>query len=242
LFDFLSPSVPTGAFAKQNKATKKATQQQEAGRDMTIEAREHALSSLNSGLQDSKPYFQQASNLFDGLVDDRQGATDMYYNSLGLNGQEGYDEALGAYQQGPGYQFALDEANKNVMRNSASMGGLRSGGTAAALSDRAQQLQNLEFGGWQDRLQGLDVMPALGMQSQGLQNLGNLFNQYGQNRANTYTNFAGPIQQGYGNVAGQHNNNASLIGQQASMQMGAEQQGIANAIGLLGGVSGFFGA
>lgn len=199
------------------------------------EGQSSAVGAISAGVDQAQPYLEQGSGLYDNLLADRQGATDMYYNSLGLNGQEGYDAALGAFQQGPGYQFALDQANQNVLRNNAAMGGVASGNTATALSDRAQQLQNMEFGNWQNRLQGLDVMPAISGKYNSLANLGSLFQGEGKDIAGVYGQFAPAIANQYGNMAG-------LIGQQQLMNANAQQQGISNALGLIGLGTSFFGA
>lgn len=111
---------------------------------------------LQEGYAEAAPFLEQAYGEFAPIREDRDQGWDMYMNSLGLGGQAGYDAALGAYQQGPGFQFALDQANQNVLRNQASLGGLNSGQTLMDLSDRAQQLQNLDFGNWQNRLAGFD--------------------------------------------------------------------------------------
>jgi hypothetical protein len=228
IFDFLAPEVDKGAQRRQTQLAESAT-------GAVKEGQKKAIGALDTGLQQARPHLRSAVDLFKGITDDRQNATDMYFNSLGLNGPEGNQAAIGAYQQSPGYGFALDQANQNVLRNQAATGALNSGGTLMGLSDRARELQNLDYGNWQDRLHGLDVLPAAQGQANQLQNLGGLFERTGQNKANTYGQFAPQISQGL-------NNQASLIGQQASANMAQEQQGWSNALGLLGGLSGFFGA
>jgi hypothetical protein len=228
LFDFLAPDVNQGAMNKQTELAKDAT-------GVVKKNQKKAIGAIDTGVTKAQPSYQQAVDLFKGITGDRQNATDMYFNSLGLNGPEGNQAAIGAYQQSPGYGFALDQANQNVLRNGAATGNLNSGATGMALSDRARELQNLDYGNWQSRLQGLDVLPAATGQAGQLQNLGRLFENQGTNKAQVYGQFAPQISQGM-------NNQASLIGQQQSAKMAAEQQGWANALGILGGVSGFFGA
>jgi hypothetical protein len=228
LFDFLAPDVNQGAMNKQTDLAKDATNTIKKGQ-------KKAIGAIDTATAQSKIPLKEAINLFSGITGDRQGATDMYYNSLGLNGPEGNQAAIGAYQQSPGYGFALDQANQNVLRNGAATGNLNSGATGMALSDRARELQNLDYGNWQSKLAGLDVLPAASQQAGALTNLGSLFENQGGRKAGVYTGMAPQIAQGY-------NNQASLIGQQESAKMAAEQQGWANALGILGGVSGFFGA
>jgi hypothetical protein len=231
IFDFLAPDINQGKMNQQTKLAQKAA-------NAPVEGQKKAIGALDTGLQQARPHLRSAVDLFKGITDDRQNATDMYFNSLGLNGPEGNQAAIGAYQQSPGYGFALDQANQNVLRNQAATGALNSGGTLMGLSDRARELQNLDYGNWQTRLQGLDVLPAATGQASQLQNLGGLFERTGQNKAGVYGQFAPQISQGM-------NNQASLIGQQQSAQMAAEQQGWANALGigsmLTGGLGAYWG-
>jgi hypothetical protein len=228
LFDFLAPQPNQGAMNKQTKLLENDSEDLEKQRNLAVRG-------IRTGYDSAIPLGQQGVDLFKGITEGRQGATDMYYNSLGLNGQAGNDAAFDAYQQSPGYGYALDQANQNVMRNQAATGSLRSGATGMALSDRAQQLQNLDYGNWQDRLHGLDVLPAAQTQATQMNNLGSLFTGKGKDMAQARLGFAGPMSQGA-------NNQASLIGQQQSANMAAEQQGWANALGILGGVTGGLGA
>jgi hypothetical protein len=231
LFDFLAPQPNQGAMNNQTNLLQDDSDDLEKQRRL-------ALKGIGAGYDSAIGLGQQGVDLFKGITDQRQGATDMYFNSLGLNGQTGNDAALGAYQQSPGYGFALDQANQNVLRNGAATGNLNSGATGMALSDRAQQLQNLDYGNWQDRLHGLDVLPAAQSQATQLNNLGNFFTGKGNAMADARLGFAGPMSQSA-------NNQASLIGQQQSANMAAEQQGWANALGigsmLTGGLGAYWG-
>jgi hypothetical protein len=234
LFDglFDAPEPNQGVFNQMNDIGEKALKfgKKNQGR---------AIDTITSNYNRGQDTLGDAVGLWDPVIGQRDQATEMYMNSLGLNGQEGYDAALGAYQQGPGFQFALDQANQNVLRNNAAMGGVASGNTAMALSDRAQQLQNLEFGNWQDRLHGLDNMSAYANKATALTNLGGMHAREGDAKAGVYTNMA-PV------VMGQFNNNASMLGQQESMRLAAEQQQnnmYASLLGAgLGAVGSFFGA
>lgn len=87
-----------------------------------------------------------------GLAPGDLSARAMYLNTLGLNGAEGNQAAVDAFHVSPGYQFQVDEANKNILRNGAATGNVLSGNVGIALNDRAQQLANQEYGTWQNRL------------------------------------------------------------------------------------------
>jgi hypothetical protein len=218
LFDFLAPGVDNRGMARQNRLLRKGQKQLE-------ESREEGRQDITQGADAARPAFQGAVDLFAGLGDEYRPGFDMYKNSLGLNGQGGYDAALGAFQQGPGYQFALDQANQNVLRNSAALGGVASGNTMMGLSDRAQQLQNMEFGNWQDRLAGFDLMRPYQQQATAMTNLGNMEYGKGRDMANLGVQYAPMQYQAF-------NDQAGLLGQQMSYRAGAEQQGFANALGI----------
>lgn len=72
-----------------------------------------------------------------------------------MNGAAGNARATDAFHAGPGYQFAVDQSLDGVARHAASLGGAAGGNTYAALSDRAGQMANQEYGNWQSRLAGL---------------------------------------------------------------------------------------
>ena len=93
--------------------------------------------------------------------------SEMYANALGLGGAAGNEAAQGAFQEGPGYDYAVQQALQGVMRNASSLGNVASGNTAIALQDRGNQLANQEYGGWLDRLSGYDplAMGAAGAQA-----------------------------------------------------------------------------
>lgn len=191
-----------------------------------------SLKALRKGLKKTRPYLKDAVDLYSGITDQQQAGYDMYQNALGLRGDEGRESALGAFQQGPGYQFALDQANQNVLRNNAALGGLGSGNTLMALSDRAQQMQNQEWDSWLNRLQGFDPMRGAEGQARSLTNLGNMFTNYGRDVAGVHGNFA-PLQAQAGYDYAANVNNA----QQAA---GANTWGA--ILGGLSGLGSIFGA
>jgi hypothetical protein len=77
----------------------------------------------------------------------------MYQNSMGLNGAEGRDAALGAFQAGPGYQWNVDQATDQAARAANRLGMTYSGNTVDAQTRLAQNLANQEWGNWQNNLQ-----------------------------------------------------------------------------------------
>jgi hypothetical protein len=154
-----------------------------------------ALKSLGKAQDQYTPEYRTAASAFSPYQQTGGAANSMYGNALGLNGQQGYDSALGAFHQGPGFQFALDAANQNILRNNAATGGLASGNVLTALQDRAQGMQNQEYQGWLDNLfrgSGQGLEGARG-QSQALQALGQQFANTGNARADVQTGAAGAL-------------------------------------------------
>lgn len=81
--------------------------------------------------------------------------TDLYANEL-----MGGPNARSAYQTSPGYQFQQDEAARAIANKASSLGIAGGGGTAQALSDRAQNIANTDYSSYLDRLAGF-VNPEL---------------------------------------------------------------------------------
>lgn len=132
---------------------------------------------INTGEAKSEGALNSAIGAYQPWVDSGTAANTMYSNALGLNGTEGNAAATGAFQTGPGYQFALDQGTQAALRGASAGGMLNSGNTLTALSQYGQGLANQEFGGWLDRLSGVS--------SQGLNAASGQASQYG-NLSNLY--------------------------------------------------------
>jgi hypothetical protein len=74
---------------------------------------------------------------------------------LGLNGQPAADAAMARFQQSPGYQFQMEQGLRGVDAGAASQGILRSGSTIKAEEKFGQNLANLDFGNYYNRLSAL---------------------------------------------------------------------------------------
>jgi hypothetical protein len=194
---------------------------------------------IQKGVKQATPYLQESEQAWEDYGGQLQGGFDMYQNSLGLNGPEGNAAALGAFQNGPGFNYALDQANQNVLRNRAALGGVASGQSMIDLSERARQLQNLEYGNWQDRLAGFDPLRGLAGRSQALTQLSSLFENEGKNLAGNRLAGAGLNNQAAGLLSGVQGQQA-MGNAQASNQTNANWMGLINA--GLGAAGGFFGA
>lgn len=148
------------------------------------------------------------------------GGTGLYLDSLGVNGPEGNTRATGAFQAGPGYQYAVDQSLDQTRRAAARDGSLNGGNTLAALSDRAGNMANQEYGNWQTKLSGL-VSPELAATS------GAAGGVAGANlgKAGVYTNTGNQI-------VGLGTNTTNGINNQNTQAANAEMQGSSNLWGL----------
>jgi hypothetical protein len=202
--------------------------------DALKSGKKQGLNSLRKAQDQYTPEYRSAANAFAPFQRSGVAANSMYANGLGLNGQTGYDAAQGAFHQGPGFQFALDQANQNILRNSAATGGLASGNVLTALGDRAQGMQNQEYQTWLDNLfrgSGQGLQGAQG-QSQALQNLGQQIGQTGAQKADVQTGAAGALA-----------TNASSLGAGLQGQTAADQASQLSLLtSILGGGASVLGA
>ncbi|MDM9643881.1 hypothetical protein [Rhizobium sp. S163] len=132
---------------------------------------------INTGEQKSGDALNSAIGAYQPWVDSGTAANTMYSNALGLNGADGNAAATGAFQAGPGYQFAVDESMRAAERAASAGGSLSSGNLLAALQDRGNSLANQEYGGWLDRLNGVSGqgLTAASGQAAGYNNLAGLY-------------------------------------------------------------------
>jgi hypothetical protein len=226
-----------------------------------------------AGIGDINQYFPQAqqalqTNYTAGLapvqqnVANAQAGIQQLFNALGI-GPQGNAGMLATLQATPGYQFALDQGNQNVLRNQAATGQLTSGGTNADLLKFGQGLAEQTYNNYISQLQpflGYGTSAA-GQALQGYGNLGtglaNSLQGQGTGLSGLNTalgqNVLGALQnQGaaaYGTQAGIGNAQANaalaplmagqnawnLLGNIAKLGVGAATGGAAGAGGTLGG-------
>ncbi|RDJ20128.1 hypothetical protein DWF00_16595 [Bosea caraganae] len=178
--------------------------------------RTNSLASLGQGYDAAVPQYQEAIGRFDPWAEAGRGALTTYQNSLGQNGAAGNAAAVSQFQASPSYQYQVDQATDAVARKASALGALGSGNTQAAITDRASQLANQEYGGWQDRLNGLSTqgLQATGAQAALQRGLGDLGVQRGRDESNIYDNAAGREAGIYSNFAGLGASNLANLGQQ----------------------------
>lgn len=121
------------------------------------------LGYLNAGKTGAIGALDSAKGYFDPLkaLSAKYGAgTNLYLDSLGVNGADGNNRAVGAFQAGPGYDFSISQALDALDRRAASRGMLASGNNTNDTLSTVTGLANQEYGNWQNRLAGL-VSPEL---------------------------------------------------------------------------------
>lgn len=105
------------------------------------------------------------------------------------------------FQASPGYQYQLDQATQNYMRNQAATGALGSGNTAAGITGLASNLANQGYQQYVSNLQpfiGASTQNAAGVQSGYNAMAGNTAQNYGQQASLQY---AGNVAQGNAQAA-----------------------------------------
>lgn len=170
----------------------------------------------DAGLTNSLGALNQASGVYQPLQDKYGAGTNLYLDSLGVNGAEGNQRAVNAFQTAPGYDFQVDQALDALDRRAASRGMLASGNNTIDTLNTVTGLANQQYGNWQQNLAGL-MNPELTAASgqAGVQgNISNLYSNDAANRVNLATGVA----------TGQ--NNTQTQGANAQMQ------GSANALNL----------
>jgi hypothetical protein len=115
---------------------------------------------LDAGKTGALGALDTAGGYYQPLASKYGAATTLGLDALGVNGPEGNTRATSAFQAGPGYQYSVDQSLEGINRSAAAKGGAFGGNTLAALSDRAGNMANQEYGSWLDRLQGY-VSPEL---------------------------------------------------------------------------------
>lgn len=139
---------------------------------------------INTGEQQSGAALDSAIGAYQPWVTTGNAANNLYGDAIGLNGAEGNARATGAFQTGPGYQFALDQGLQAAERGASKGGYLGSGNLLTALTEFGQGTANQEFGSWLDRLNGASGqgLSAAGGQAQGYGAKADLYQGTADNR------------------------------------------------------------
>lgn len=209
LGDFLDPTPDKEQFIRVALDPGDLSGQKEGkkAKDAAKRAAREQEDSAFAGIAEQRRQFDLTQESFKPFRDAGVSAIAQQQALLGLSGQEAQQAALDQFNQSPGQQFLRDRAQKNLLRNSAAIGGLGGGNVRSALVEQgvgfAQQDFNNQFG----RLGQLAGQGQAATQSVG---------QFGQNTANN-------IQQGFMNQ-GQARASGILGQQQASAQQQQQMQ------------------
>jgi len=114
----------------------------------------------NTGIIDQ--FAGQYGNTFDASTARATSGANLYADAMGINGADGNSRAVGAFQTGPGYQFAMDQGNQALARSASAAGMLPSGNTLAAATQFGQGLANQEYNNWLGGLAGYTGEERLG--------------------------------------------------------------------------------
>lgn len=163
----------------------------------------------NQSAQIQKDQYAQTRSDLAPYRDSGAAANTQYSNLLGLNGEGARNNAFSMYQTDPGYQWQRQQAIDATQSSAAARGSLFSGAALKAISDRTQNIANLDYGNYLSRLSGLQAVGANAAAQTG---------QFGANAANgvsnAYTN-AGNARAGAYTAMGQGIND--VLGQGASL-------------------------
>lgn len=148
-----------------------------------------SLTALGNAYGAALPEYRAAIDRLNPWSTAGKSALEMYSDSIGLNGGSGNDRATAAFRASPGYQYQVDQALDQTMRKQSAIGALGSGNTLAAVSDRARNMADAEFGSWQDRLNGQSTQgfQAAGAQAGMQQGLAGLIAQQGRDESGILT-------------------------------------------------------
>lgn len=139
-----------------------------------------------------------------------QGAN-LYADALGINGQQGNQNAVNAFQAGPGYEFARNQGLDAITRAANASGGL-GGNSLKDTITYGQGLANQEYGNWLNRLSPYNQLQLAATQGAAAGNQAN-----NTAIANTYGAGAGLLDQSgraqAGVATGQGNSLADLARQ-----------------------------
>jgi hypothetical protein len=194
---------------------------------------------LNTGLNSQLGALGNAGQAYaplSALASKYGGGTDMYLNSLGVNGAAGNAAAQSAFQAGPGYDFTLDQGLEAINRRRASSGMLGSGNADLDAIKYGTGLANQTYGDWQKNLGSL-VNPELSAtQGAATGQAGvntNMANAYGANTA-ALLGLQQGVAQGQGGV------NTALAGNQTALGnslAGLYGTDASNRVALQGGIT-----
>lgn len=217
-----------------NDMAEEAARQRNAGLQQGYDA---LASSYGQGRDALTTGFNQAGDLYKGLISSYAPGSNAYGDAVGANGADGYARAKANFQADPGYQFQMDQGQQALNRSHAAAGNLSSGNADADTLKFSQGVADQSYGNYVSRF--LPYLTGTQGATAGAANaaagLGQGLNQSYQGQgAAANANYTG---QGASNAAATMNN--YNVG---ANQLGALTSLAGLAMGGLGGIGGLGGA
>jgi len=209
-----------------NNAQTQAANDQIAGIDAGLNSANNYLNTAQNNLTTNyaaglQPFLQNYNSVSSGQ--------NMLGNALGLNGSQGGQQALQAFQQSnPGYQFQLQQGENAVNANAAKNGMSNSGNTQLALQNVGQGQANNSYNQWVSNL-----APYLGASNSAASGIGSLDSGLANQQAALGTTQANLNYGGQSSI-GNANANAALGNLNASANLWGLGTGLAG-LGVSGG-------
>ena len=141
----------------------------------------------------------------------------------------------GEFKESPGYQFRLDQGNKNVLGAASATGALDSGRTRKALMEYGQNYASNEYGNFLNQYyQSLTPFQAIaGAGLTSAQTIGQAGTQAGMGMAGTYNALARNQLSNAGQLAGTYTNEGNALAQNYMGAAGATASGYENQGALM---------
>ena len=151
-----------------------------------------ALALYTSAQGNAETELRAAADPFTQLLEGDIAGNDLYLDALGINGPEGNARAVAAFQEGPGFQFALDTGLQALDRQAASRGQLNSGTTNLDTINYAQGLANQEYNNYINQLSqfGGRAQTSAANQANVLGDIANLFTEGATQQGDLITELA----------------------------------------------------
>ncbi|MEN3931411.1 hypothetical protein WJT86_10120 [Microvirga sp. W0021] len=175
---------------------------------------------LDSAYGSAQSQLKGAADTYNPFYNTGMQANTAYANAMGLNGAEGYAQAMQDFRTGPGYQFMMDQGVDALNRSAAARGSLASGNNTVDILKYAQGTADQTYSNY---LSNLNNMTNTGMQAaNGIANA----NQGLASLAMNYGNQGAQLAQGLGDRLG------GLNSALANNELGFSQQLAQNTLNV----------
>ena len=212
-----------------------------------------AMNAIRGAYGEARPLAQAATAAWNPMIEYGQRGVNAYMDAAGLGGAEGNARARESFQEGPGYEWQMEQGTDALARTANARGMRTSGNTALDTLKYGQGLANQEWGSYVSRLNPIVNMYGAGISGRvaGLGNEASLATNAGTAQANTYTGQANAIAPIFGQMGQTYmteaQNRARTLAEIGQQQAGgimgaanAQGQTINAGLGLVGKLFGGF--